>query len=91
MILECLALMSEHTDIVTNNQISDKTKVKRIKEIINDKYDEYFIEKSLAKSIHMLKNDKKQISKIEQEIADKQKDLYNIDDLIIRDLEKLSC
>lgn len=91
MILECLALMSEHTDIVTNNQISDKTKVKRIKEIINDKYDEYFIEKSLAKPIHMLKNDKKQISKIEQEIADKQKDLYNIDDLIIRDLEKLSC
>ena len=55
MILECLALMSEHTDIVTNNQISDKTKVKRIKEIINDKYDEYFIEKSLAKPIHMLK------------------------------------
>lgn len=91
MILECLALMSEHTDIVTNNQISDKTKVKRIKEIINDKYDEYFIEKSLAKPIHMLKNDKKQISKIEQEIADKQKNLYNIDDLIIRDLEKLSC
>lgn len=91
MILECLALMSEHTDIVTNNQISDKIKVKRIKEIINDKYDEYFIEKSLAKPIHMLKNDKKQISKIEQEIADKQKDLYNIDDLIIRDLEKLSC
>lgn len=91
MILECLALMSEHTDIVTNNQISDKTKVKRIKEIINDKYDEYFIEKSLAKPIHMLKNDKKQISKIEQEIADKQKDLYNIDDLIIRDLEKLFC
>ena len=88
-ILECLARMSEHADIVTDMNISYEEKIRQFKDILD--YDEDVIEKSLAKPIHMLKNDKKQISKLEQEIADKQKDLHDIDDLIVRDLEKLSC
>lgn len=77
MILECLALMSEHTDIVVNNQISNDTKVKRIKAAINSEYNEYIIEKALSKPIHMLKNDKKVIAKLEQDIKNKQEKLQN--------------
>lgn len=88
-ILECLALMSEHTDIVINNQISNDTKIKRIKEAIDNAYNEHIIEKSLAKPIHMLKNDKKSINKIQQEIDEKQQKLDNIGSVITEDLGKL--
>ena len=48
-----------------------------IKAAINSEYNEYIIEKALSKPIHMLKNDKKVIAKLEQDIKNKQEKLQN--------------
>lgn len=86
-ILECLALMAEHTDIVTNNKITDEQKVKQIATAINNMYDKSIIEKCLQKPISRLKNDTKAIFDIEKKIKDKQKNLKNIKETIIRSIE----
>lgn len=83
MILECLALMAEHTDIVTNNRISDEEKIKQIKQAINDSYTEDIITRCLSKPIKYLKKDDKAITEIKKQIKNKQNDVKNIDNVII--------
>ena len=86
-VLECLAKMSEHTDIVINNSINDIEKVKQLKSVIN--FEEKIIEKALQKPISWLKNDINAISKIEKDIEKKRKMLIHIDDTIIKDIKNI--
>ena len=87
MILECLAQMAEHTDIVTNNKISDEEKIKELSKVVD--YNEYVIGKALQKPISYLKKDEKAIKKAETEIKDKQSALKNISKTILSEVEKL--
>lgn len=87
MILECLALMTNCTDIVINNNITDEQKVKEIKKAINNEYNEYVINKCLAKPITWLKNDIKAIEIVENKIVEKQNMLVNIEDTIIKSIQ----
>lgn len=86
-ILECLARMSEHADIVTNKNISYEEKIKQFKNILD--YDEDVIEKAFAKPLHMFKDDKKAIEKINKSIKDKQEKLKDTGKVIVEDLEKI--
>lgn len=86
-ILECLARMSEHADIVTNKNISYEEKIKQFKNILD--YNEDVIEKAFAKPLHMFKDDKKAIEKINKSIKDKQEKLKDIGKVIVEDLEKI--
>lgn len=86
-VLECLAKMSEHTDIVINNSINDIEKVKQLKSVIN--FEEKIIEKALQKPISWLKKDINAISKIEKDIEKKRKMLIHIDDTIIKDIKNI--
>lgn len=86
-ILECLARMSEHADIVTNKNISYEEKIEQFKDILD--YDEDVIEKAFAKPLHMFKDDKKAIEKINKSIKDKQEKLKDIGKVIVEDLEKV--
>lgn len=86
-ILECLARMSEHADIVTNKSISYEEKIKQFKNILD--YNEDVIEKAFAKPLHMFKDDKKAIEKINKSIKDKQEKLKDTGKVIVEDLEKV--
>ena len=86
-ILECLARMSEHADVVTNKNISYEEKIKQFKNILD--YNEDVIEKAFAKPLHMFKDDKKAIEKINKSIKDKQEKLKDIGKVIVEDLEKV--
>lgn len=87
MILECLAQMAEHTDIVTNNKISDEEKIKELSKVVD--YNEYVIGKALQKPISYLKKDEKAIKKAETEIKNRQSALKNISKTILTEVEKL--
>lgn len=89
MIFECLALMSQHTDIVIDNKITDEQKISKIRTAINKEYNEYIIGKCLQKPISYLKNDEKAIEKLEKDIKVKQNQIVNIDKTILTDLDKL--
>ena len=89
MILECLALMSEHTDIVIDNKIDEKQKTEAIKKAINNEYNEYVISKCLQKPISWLKNDINAINTTEKKIQLKQKDLQNVAKVIVKDIENV--
>lgn len=89
MILSCLSLMSDHTDIVTDNKLSDEEKIKVIKEAINSEYNEYIIKKCLEKPIRFLKKDDKAICKIENEITNLQNNINDINDVVISDIENI--
>lgn len=86
MILECLAQMAEHTDIVTNNKISDEEKIKELSKVVD--YNEYVIGKALQKPISYLKKDEKAIKKAETEIKNRQSALKNISKTILTEVEK---
>lgn len=87
MITDCLGLMSElAVDIVTDNKMSDEDKVKAIKLVIKDEYNEYVIKKCLDKPIKYLKKDEKAIKKIENNIKALQKTINSIDSTIVDEL-----
>lgn len=87
MILECLAQMSEHTDIVINNKVSDEEKIKQLAKVVD--YNEYVIGKAIQKPISYLKKDEKAIKKAEAEISNRQSALKNINKTILSELEKI--
>lgn len=89
MVLSCLGLMSEHTDIVTDNKLSDNEKVVAIGEAINHEYNDYVIRESLNKPIKYLKKDEKAIDKITDKIDNLVIDINNIQDVILNDVQKL--
>lgn len=83
----CLAEMAEHTDIVTNNTLSDSDKVKMLSKEID--FPECIIEKALQKPISWLKKDEKAIDKAEKGIKAVESKRKNISKTILVDLEKL--
>lgn len=87
MILECLAEMSKHTDIVTNNQITDNEKIEQLAKVID--YNEYTISKALQKPISYLKYDDKAIEKVNNEVVKRQNMLKDIGKTILTDLDRI--
>lgn len=87
LILECLAEMCKFTDIVIDNKITDDVKIKKLSEVI--KFDKQIITKAIQKPISYLKNDEKAISKLEKEIKEQQNSVKNINNTILKELEKL--
>lgn len=83
----CLAEMAEHTDIVTDNTLSDNDKVKILSEEID--FPDIVIEKALQKPIRYLKKDEKAISKAEKDIQINRNKNKNINKTILTDLEKI--
>lgn len=81
----CLAEMSKHTDIVTDNTLSDNDKVKLLAENID--FPDFIIEKALQKPISWLKEDTKAIDKAERAIQDNRIKANNIENTIIKDIE----
>lgn len=84
-ILVCLAEMAEHTDIVTNNTLSDVDKVKMLSKEID--FPDFIIEKALQKPIRYLKKDEKAINKAEKDIQANRNKNKNIKDTIIKSIE----
>lgn len=84
-ILVCLAEMAEHTDIVTDNTLSDNDKVKMLSEEID--FPDFIIEKALQKPIRYLKKDEKAINKAEKDIQANRNKNKNIKDTIIKSIE----
>lgn len=84
-ILVCLAEMAEHTDIVTDNTLSDNDKVKMLSEEID--FPDFIIEKALQKPIRYLKKDEKAINKAEKDIQVNRNKNKNIKDTIIKSIE----
>lgn len=84
-ILVCLAEMAEHTDIVTDNTLSDSDKVKMLSEKID--FPDFIIEKALQKPIRYLKKDEKAINKVEKDIQVNRNKNKNIKDTIIKSIE----
>lgn len=84
-VLMCLAEMAEHTDIVTDNTLSDSDKVKMLSEKID--FPDFIIEKALQKPIRYLKKDEKAINKIEKDIQANRNKNKNIRDTIIKSIE----
>lgn len=84
-VLVCLAEMAEHTDIVTDNTLSDDDKVKMLSEEID--FPDFIIEKALQKSIRYLKNDEKAIDRADKAIQANRNKNKNIKDTIIRSIE----
>lgn len=84
-VLVCLAEMAEHTDIVTDNTLSDSDKVKMLSEEID--FPDFIIEKALQKPIRYLKKDEKAINKIEKDIQVNRNKNKNIKDTIIKSIE----
>lgn len=89
MVLSCLGLMAEHTDIVTDNKLSDDAKITTIKKVINNEYNESVIKKCLEKPIKYLKKDNKAVKDVKNKIKKLQDNIKNIDDVIVNELEKL--
>lgn len=87
LILECLAEMCKFTDIVIDNKITDDVKIKKLSEVI--KFDKQIITKAIQKPISYLKNDEKAINKLEKEIKEQQNSVKNINNTILKELEKL--
>ena len=87
LILECLAEMCKFTDIVIDNKITDDVKIKKLSEVI--KFDKQIITKAIQKPISYLKNDEKAINKLEKEIKEQQDSVKNINNTILKELEKL--
>lgn len=87
-ILVCLAEMAEHTDIVTDNTLSDNDKIKMLSEEIKD-FPDFIIEKALQKPIRYLKNDENAISKAEKDIQMNLNKSKNMDKTILADLNKI--
>ena len=81
----CLAEMAEHTDIVTDNTLSDNDKVKMLSKEID--FPDFIIEKALQKPIRYLKRDEKAIDKAEKDIQVNLSKSKNIKDTIIRSIE----
>lgn len=81
----CLAEMAEHTNIVTNNKLTDKQKVSELSKIID--FSDNIIEKALQKPINWLKRDDKAINKIEKDIQTNINKSNSIDMTIIGDIE----
>lgn len=81
----CLAEMAEHTNIVTNNKLTDKQKVSELSKIID--FSDNIIEKALQKPISWLKRDDKAINKIEKDIQTNINKSNSIDMTIIGDIE----
>lgn len=86
-VLVCLAEMAEHTDIVTDNTLSDNDKIKMLSEEID--FPDFIIEKALQKPIRYLKKDEKAISKAEKDIQINRNKNKNINKTILTDLEKI--
>lgn len=86
-ILVCLAEMAKHTNIVTDNTLSDNDKVKMLTEVIN--FSDCIIEKALQKPIRYLKNDEKAINKLEKDIQDNLNKNKNLDKTILVELNKI--
>lgn len=84
-VLVCLAEMAEHTDIVTDNTLSDSDKVKMLSEEID--FPDFIIEKALQKPIRYLKKDEKAINKVEKDIQANRNKNKNIKDTIIKSIE----
>lgn len=84
-VLVCLAEMAEHTDIVTDNTLSDSDKVKMLSEEID--FPDFIIEKALQKPIRYLKKDEKAINKVEKDIQVNRNKSKNIKDTIIKSIE----
>lgn len=84
-VLVCLAEMAEHTDIVTDNTLSDSDKVKMLSEKID--FPNFIIEKALQKPIRYLKKDEKAINKVEKDIQANRNKNKNIKDTIIKSIE----
>lgn len=84
-VLVCLAEMAEHTDIVTDNNLSDNDKVKMLSEEID--FPDFIIEKALQKPIRYLKKDEKAINKAEKDIQANRNKNKNIKDTIIKSIE----
>ena len=89
MVLECLGMMSEHTNIVVDNKLTNEEKVSKLKEAINNEYNEYTITKCLQKPISMLKRDDKAIEDVKIKIKNNQNDLKNLDKVIVKQIETL--
>lgn len=87
LILECLAEMCKFTDIVIDNKITDDVKIKKLSEVV--KFDKQIITKAIQKPISYLKNDEKAINKLEKEIKEQQDSVKNINNTILKELEKL--
>lgn len=83
----CLAEMAEHTDIVTDNTLSDNDKVKVLSKEID--FPDFIIEKALQKPIRYLKNDEKAINKAEESIKSIVAKQNNISKTILTDLERV--
>lgn len=90
MIYECLGLMSEHADIVTDNKLTDEQKTKAIYEAIKHEYNEYIIKKCLDKPIRYLKKDNAMIDSIKVKIDKLRLSIKNIDSVIVKEVEGLS-
>lgn len=86
-VLLCLADMSEHTNIVTNNKVNNDKKVEMLQEYIG--WDKTIINLCLSKPIHMLKKDEKALKDTENKIQDTFKKINNIDSVIVKELESL--
>mgnify|MGYP002706005387 CR=1 FL=1 len=86
-ILVCLAEMSKHTDVVTDNTLSDKDKINMLTDIID--FPDYIIEKALQKPIRYLKNDEKAITKADKDIRANEKKSKNIADTILASIENI--
>lgn len=84
-ILLCLAEMAEHTDIVTDNALSDTDKIKMLSEEID--FPDFIIEKALQKPIRYLKRDEKAIDKANKDIQANRNKNKNIKDTIIKSIE----
>lgn len=86
-VLVCLAEMAEHTDIVTDNTLSDNDKIKMLSKEID--FPDFIIEKALQKPIRYLKNDEKAISKAEKDIQTNLNKSKSISKTILADVDKI--
>lgn len=82
-VLNCLAEMAEHTDIVVDNKISDELKVDKLWNAMTQTHTKEIIKKCMQKPISYLKKDNKAITKIKTEISNTTKDIKNVSDYII--------
>lgn len=88
-ILSCLGLMADHTDIVTDNKLSDDDKITAISDAINHLYDDITIKKCLDKPIRYLKKDDKVVAETEKKIKTLQHNIKNIDNIILDETSQI--
>ena len=79
--------MCKYTDIVIDNTLTDKDKVKMLAENID--FPEFIIEKALQKPISWLKNDTKAIDKTNKNIKAIKSKRENIDNTILADVQSI--